>query len=155
MSEYDYNEKDAHQLFERLFLFAELQSEYPRLLDKSDSLKRNLKNHLEEACEKDRLQMELDSSFKVFMDSLCGAMSRCLKERPENIYNKSFENVYRKMILVGSFRGYDMSGECKTMREIDSVNNATYKKFDEIERMMSGVQEEMKATLRALKLDKM
>ncbi len=155
MSEYDYNEKDAHQLFERLFLFAELQSEYPRLLDKSDSLKRNLKNHLEEACEKDRLQMELDSSFKVFMNSLCGAMSRCLKERPENIYNKSFENVYRKMILVGSFRGYDMSGECKTMREIDSVNNATYKKFDEIERMMSGVQEEMKATLRALKLDKM
>ena len=99
--------------------------------------------------------MELDSSFKVFMDSLCGAMSRCLKERPENIYNKSFENVYRKMILVGSFRGYDMSGECKTMREIDSVNNATYKKFDEIERMMSGVQEKMKATLRALKLDKM
>ena len=41
------------------------------------------------------------------------------------------------------------------MREIDSVNNATYKKFDEIERMMSGVQEKMKATLRALKLDKM
>ena len=38
---------------------------------------------------------------------------------------------------------------------IDSVNNATYKKFDEIERMMSGVQEKMKATLRALKLDKM